>query len=128
MIPIIAAALPAILETVGKAIGDPTEAAKAQAEITTKVLETQAATVQAQSQVVSAEASAESWLQRSWRPLVMLWLMALVSAYWFGYVPAKMPESVIEDLFLLVQIGIGGYVTGRSIEKTAKALGPRLKR
>ena len=36
-------------------------------------------------QAVQAEAKGESWLQRNWRPLTMVWFSFLVGAYWFGY-------------------------------------------
>lgn len=70
--------------------------------------------------VVTAEIQGESWLQRNWRPLVMLFFSTLVGAYWFGFTPENLDPAAIEELFLLVQIGIGGYVVGRSAEKTAK--------
>lgn len=70
--------------------------------------------------VITAEAKGESWLQRNWRPMVMLFFMILVGAYWFGFVPDNLSSTAIENLFLLVQIGLGGYVVGRSAEKISK--------
>lgn len=69
---------------------------------------------------VQAEASGESWLQRNWRPIMMLWFGVLVGGYWFGLTPPNMPESTVTALFDIVQIGIGGYVVGRSAEKITR--------
>lgn len=70
--------------------------------------------------IVTAEVQGESWLQRSWRPIMMLWFGILVGMHWFGFTPENLSESAIENLFRLVQIGIGGYVVGRSAEKVTK--------
>ena len=70
--------------------------------------------------VVMAEIQGDSWLQKSWRPIVMLWLSGLVGAHWFGFTPENLTEDAIEGLFTLVQLGLGGYVVGRSAEKVAK--------
>ena len=70
--------------------------------------------------VVMAEIQGDSWLQKSWRPIVMLWLSGLVGAHWFGFTPPNLTEGAIEGLFTLVQLGLGGYVVGRSAEKVAK--------
>lgn len=74
----------------------------------------------ARSNIVMAEAQGESWLQRNWRPMTMVWFSILVGAYWFGFTPENLSANAIQDLFTLVQIGLGGYVVGRSAEKIAK--------
>lgn len=72
--------------------------------------------------IVTAEAQGEGALQRNWRPIMMLWFGFLVGCYWFGFTPENLSETHITELFRLVQIGIGGYVVGRSAEKVAKEL------
>lgn len=76
--------------------------------------------LEAKTNVIIAEARGESWLQRSWRPIAMLFMLGLVGAHWFGFTPENLAPSHIDNMFLLVQIGIGGYVAGRSAEKVAK--------
>jgi len=71
--------------------------------------------------IVTAEIQGESWLQRNWRPMVMVWFAIMVGAHWFGFTPENLTESAVDNLFQLVQIGIGGYVVGRSAEKVTKA-------
>ena len=68
-------------------------------------------------QIILAEANGESWLQRNWRPILMLWFAGLVGAHWLGFTPPNLPESVVMGLLDIVQVGIGGYVLGRSGEK-----------
>lgn len=72
--------------------------------------------------VVVAEAKGESWLQRNWRPLVMLWFAGLVGAHWLGFTAPNITEQVVLSLLGLVKLGLGGYVVGRSTEKVAKTL------
>lgn len=73
-------------------------------------------------QVVQAEAKGESWLQRNWRPLMMVWFGILVGGYWFGFTPENLSEDAILSLFGLIKLGLGGYVLGRSVEKITKEL------
>ena len=73
-------------------------------------------------QAVQAEAKGESWLQRNWRPLTMVWFSFLVGAYWFGYTPEKLSDAAVLSLFGLIKLGLGGYVIGRSAEKITKEI------
>lgn len=73
-------------------------------------------------QAIQAEAKGESWMQRNWRPLMMLWFGALIGGYWFGYTPENLSEDAILSLFGLIKLGLGGYVLGRSAEKITKEL------
>ena len=73
-------------------------------------------------QAIQAEATGESWLQRNWRPLTMIWFSILLGGYWFGYTPENLSEEAILSLFGLIKLGLGGYVLGRSAEKITKEL------
>lgn len=75
------------------------------------------ARIEMRGQVVQAEAKGESWLQRNWRPLTMLWFGVLIGGYWFGHTPPNLSEESILSLFGLMKLGLGGYVIGRSAEK-----------
>ena len=123
---LISAILPKVLETVDKVVEDKDDANRVRAGLTTQMLTAQSEIAASAAGVVMAEAQGESWLQRNWRPLLMIWFAILIGAYWFGFVPVGMPESVINDLFTLVQIGVGGYVVGRSGEKIARTIAPHL--
>lgn len=80
--------------------------------------------VKAQAAIIIAEAQGESWLQRNWRPLTMLTFVALIVAHWFGYSATNLTEAERLAIFDLVELGLGGYVIGRSGEKIAESLAP----
>lgn len=94
---------------------------KALAELKIQLLQQQDSILNAQREVLVAEIKGDGWLQRSWRPILMLWFAALVGAHWLGFTPPNLPESVVNNLLDIVQVGIGGYVLGRSGEKMVKA-------
>ena len=65
-----------------------------------------------QEKVVTAEAGG-NWLQRSWRPLVMLVFAAVV------LIGAFIPLPMLDDnsrFWDLLEIGLGGYILGRGVE------------
>lgn len=65
-----------------------------------------------QERVLSAEAGG-NWLQRSWRPLVMLVFAAVVLVGSFVPLPMLDDGSRFWDL---LEIGLGGYILGRGVE------------
>lgn len=84
-----------------------------QAELATKIMDYEARLLEAKTKVITAEAQGQSWLQRTWRPITMLTFLALVVADTFGWTEFRLaPEA-----WTLLQIGLGGYVLGRSAEK-----------
>jgi len=78
------------------------------------------ALIQARGDVVKAEAQSESVLARNWRPLTMLAFVALIGMHWLGVTPDALPDAHVTAVLDIVQIGIGGYVIGRSAEKITK--------
>ena len=96
--------------------------AEIETNATFKLLDFQREIVQAQSKIITAEAQGESWLQRNWRPITMLTLLALVVSYFIGLAPQYLIDNPtqVDNLFGIVKIGLGGYVVGRSGEKIAK--------
>lgn len=120
----IAALIPAIASIIGtvvdKAVPDKDKADELKAELTLQILALNAEELRRSSDIILAEVQGESWLQRNWRPGLMVFFAALVGAYWFGFTPENLDPKSIENLFHLVQIGVGGYVVGRSGEKIVK--------
>ena len=92
-----------------------------------EALEYEQEQLKAKMEIITAEAQSESWITRSWRPITMLAFVAATLAYWFGLTPDTLPEAAIEDMFTLIQIGVGGYVAGRSVEKVVPAVADALK-
>jgi hypothetical protein len=52
----------------------------------------------------------------------MLSFVAAIMAHWFGLTPDSLTQDTVDMMFILVQIGLGGYVIGRSAEKVAKSI------
>ena len=63
--------------------------------------------------IIKAEANGQSWLQRNWRPITMLTFLVLVVCDSFGLLTFRLSG----EAWTLLQIGLGGYVVGRSGEK-----------
>lgn len=126
MMGLLSAIAPSIFKVVDDAVADKDLARQLKNELSTQLLENESDITEAASKVVMTEASGESWLQRNWRPMLMIWFAFLIGAYWFGFVPVNMAQATVDKLFTLVQIGVGGYVVGRSGEKIAKTVAPAL--
>jgi len=81
----------------------------------------------ARAEIITAEAKSEHWLTATWRPITMLTFVSAVMAYWFGVTPDTLPPEHVDRMFTLVQIGVGGYIGGRSVEKVVPAAIKALK-
>lgn len=115
-----------LLDIIDKIVPDKGQAAEIKSALSTQLLSNNSEISKAASEVIVAEAKGESWLQRNWRPMAMLWFLFLIGAYWFGFAAVGMATSTVDQMFTLVQIGLGGYVGGRSLEKVANAIAPAL--
>jgi hypothetical protein len=96
------------------------EKIKAEALIKEIILSKQLELQRMQADIIIAEAKG-NWLQRSWRPVLMLCFGFIVMyvkffAPLFGW---EIPE-LENEFWNLLQLGIGGYVVGRSAEKISK--------
>ena len=89
------------------------EISKVQSNIQLKVLDYERDVIQAKSSIVNSEANGQSWLQRNWRPITMLTFLGLVVCDSFGILTFRLAPQA----WTLLQIGMGGYVIGRSCEK-----------
>ena len=58
----------------------------------------------------------------------MLTFVALIVARWFGWAAPNLSEAEYLKLWDIVQLGLGGYVIGRSAEKIAPAIADAVKR
>ncbi len=119
-IPIIGPILGLIETAVDKAFPDANQAQEIKSKLTSQLLSIQSKELDSATNVIVAEASGDSWLQRNWRPLVMMWFAGLVGAHWMGFTPENLSEATVLELLEIVKVGIGGYVVGRSAEKVMK--------
>jgi hypothetical protein len=58
----------------------------------------------------------------------MLVLTSLIVARWLGYSAPGISEAEALKLWSIVEIGLGGYVIGRSAEKIAPMVAEAMKR
>ena len=82
-------------------------------ELLAKVIDYENKLLESKTAIITAEANGQSWIQRNWRPITMLTFLLLVVCDSFGWLPSKLAP----DAWTLLQIGLGGYVAGRSAEK-----------
>ena len=78
--------------------------------------------------IVKAEAQSDHWLAATWRPVLMLTFGALIVARWFGWAAPNLTEAEYLKLWSIVELGLGGYVIGRSAEKIVPSIATALKR
>ena len=95
-----------------------------QTGVITQSIELEKTAIEAKASIIITEAKSDSWLTKSWRPIVMLSLAASVLAYWFGLTPTDLstglstiPLEIVNRMFSLVQLGVGGYIASRGAEK-----------
>ena len=96
------------------------EKIKAESIIKEIILQKKVELQQMQTDIIIAEAKG-NWLQRSWRPILMLsfgFIIIYVKFVAPGF-DLTIPKLEIE-FWELLKIGIGGYVVGRSAEKISK--------
>ena len=116
-----------LFSTVDKAIPDKDLAEKLKAQLNTELLKSSTEQLKAAASIVEAEAKS-GWFSASWRPLLMYVLIfILVWNYIIGPVIKMVLGTVITfelpgDVWTLLQIGLGGYVVGRSGESIARTL------
>lgn len=100
----------------------------AQAAAAQQAMEYEKQLMDAQSKVILAEAQGQSWLQRNWRPMMMVFFASLIGARWLGYSAPGMSETEVMELWEIIKLGLGGYVVGRSVEKIAPTVVEALKK
>ena len=105
-----------------------------QAGVLTESLALEKTSLEARASIIITEAKSDSWLTKSWRPVVMLSLAASVLAYWFGLTPtdsstglSTIPLEIVNRMFSLVQLGVGGYIASRGAEKIVPKIVGALK-
>ncbi len=112
---------------VERLVQDPAQKAAAQLELLKLVQHGELAPLIESAGIVRAEAQSEHKLAATWRPIVMLTFAGLIVARWFGFAAPDLSETEYLKLWDIVEFGLGGYVVGRSVEKTVPALAAALK-
>ncbi len=119
-----------LFSTIEKSVPDKDLQEKLKAQLQTQLLQSNTAELQAAAKIVEAEAKA-GWFASSWRPLLMYVLIfILVWNYVIGPVIKVFTGAVISfelpgDVWTLLNVGLGGYVVGRSAESVARTMANR---
>jgi hypothetical protein len=135
MLPILSALTPIlskVFDVVDKSIQDKDLAAKLKTELNEQLLKSGTEELKASARIVEAEAKA-GWFAASWRPLLMYVLIFILV---WNYILAPLVSAITHgttiinfnlpgDVWTLLQIGLGGYVVGRSGESIARTIANR---
>lgn len=110
-----------ITDIISEAVTDKDERNRLAQQIKMAVIDRMANEMEAKKDIIVAEAQSDSWLTQSWRPITMLVFLVLLLAYWFGLTAGYVVENegVVQEVFQLLKIGIGGYIGSRGAEKVA---------
>ena len=131
-IPMIGALLPALVPILGDALKrlfpDAEARQRAEAELNAALLARAGELEKAAADIIKAEAQSEHWLAACWRPILMLTFGLLIVARWLGWSAPGISEAEALKLWNIVEIGLGGYVIGRSAEKTLPRIVEVLRR
>jgi len=129
-IPVVGKILDGVIGLVDKAVLDKDEAERLKAQLTEVFnksdLERFTAEIKAQADVIMAEASGQSWLQRNWRPgLMALFGLIIFNNYILNpWLSAMFSINIVmeipPDMWALLKLGVGGYIVGRSTEKAVE--------
>jgi len=123
MLQLIPLLTPIITKLVGRLVPDSDKAAEVEREVKLALLEHTDSLEQMRGKIVLSEAKSSSWLTASWRPLLMMVIVAIVAVNYliFPILNLFIEQELMIDLPLelwnLLQIGVGGYIVGRSGEK-----------
>ena len=121
-----------LFNTIEKSVEDKDLQAKLKADLQTQLLQSNTQELQAAAKIIEAEAKA-GWFASSWRPLLMYVMIFILI---INYIIAPMVKAVFgvsigfelpTDVFTLLQIGLGGYVVGRSAESVARTIANKPK-
>lgn len=116
---------PILGDVVKKVIPDKARHAEIEREVKLALLDSSNTLEEQAGKIILAEAKSEHWITASWRPLLMLVIIAIVAMNYLMFPILNMilqPEVELmlelpDQLWNLLQIGVGGYVVGRSGEK-----------
>ena len=113
------------MKLIDKVIPDPVEKSKAKALLLEQQQAGNLQEMDASMKIILAEANG-SFIQRNWRPITMLTFVFIIannyilypylSLFWVSAPVLELPP----EMWNLLNIGLGGYVVGRTVEKSIK--------
>lgn len=121
-IPVIGKVIGQVLGVIDQAVEDKDQAARLKHEVEMQLIQQDFSfivkEIEARASIIAAEAGGKSWLQRNWRPLLMLTFTYIIAHNYiispmFSFTRLEIPP----DMWELLKLGMGGYILGRSAEK-----------
>lgn len=120
-----------VMSIIEKTVTDKDLREKLRAELTAQAIDSDSELNKAAASIIIAEAQGESAVQRNWRPHLMYLIMGLLV---FNGVVVPLSEAIFKvdlpileawsaipgEMWTLLQIGLGGYIVGRTGEKMVK--------
>ena len=79
--------------------------------------------LKARGKIVEAEAKSEHWVTATWRPITMLTFLVLI----VGDAVGVLANPISPELWVVLKIGIGGYIGSRGLEKVVPPVMKALK-
>jgi hypothetical protein len=99
---------------------------EAQLTLTSKAMDISSQLVAAQSSIITAEAQSSSWLEKDWRPMLMLFFAVVIGFAIFNgahdLAGRSIDPNLISDAMTIVKIGVGGYVAEPVVTNAINAL------
>ena len=125
-IPIVGKIASQVLGIFDKLVEDKDQAARLKHEFQVQLVESEFSFVQDEieqrAKIVAAEAEGQSWLQRNWRPILMLTFTYIITHNYIISPLFSMPRLEIPpDMWELLKLGMGGYIIGRTVEKSVQS-------
>ena len=121
-----------VFKTIEKSVPDKNLQEKLKADVNMQLLTSGTEELKASARIVEAEAKA-GWFASSWRPLLMYILIGIlvlnyiISPIVLALFSKKIGIELPSDVWTCLNIGLGGYVVGRSGESIARTLASRPK-
>lgn len=130
-IPVIGDVLSGLFKLADQTIEDKDEKNRVKAQLTEMFekgdVDAFAATIKAKQEIIVTEAKSEGSLARNWRPITMLsFVVIIINNYilqpWlFAMFGVNVMLPIPPEMWELLKLGLGGYVAGRTIEKSIQA-------
>ena len=106
--------------------GEEVSSPETKLKLLSAIQEAEAKMMEQQASTIVAEAKSGSWITSAWRPITMLVFVFIIANNYiiapyllaFGYTVPTL--DIPPDMWSLLQLGIGGYIMGRSAEKAVQ--------
>ena len=128
MIGFVSSLVPILGGVLDKILPDKEAKDKAKAALMEQLLMQEHELKKAAADTIKAEAASSHWLAANWRPITMLIFVGLITARWFGYAAPNLSEAEYIKLWDIVELGLGGYMIGRTAEKIMPSVVDAMKK